>query len=618
MRRKPFPALIGLAAGLAGCCLAVGAVRAQESFAKLVGDVKVGAVPQRDALEVPFILWGGDVATFLANGGLATKPGTIFHGHGLNLKLTPGDNFPDQVKNYLAGKSPFLRGTLSMLGQASEVTGADPRTRPVVFLQLTWSAGDWMVARDRYKTLNDLRPDGGKKKKVALQQGGPHVGFLGDILESARLKWQDIDVVWTPDVTGDKGPAALFRKDSSVDACFAVTPDMQALTGGPDQTGNGSEGTLKGARVLVSTQQMKRSIADVYACRKDFYDAHKDVVEKFAAGYLKACEDLLEVKEKYNKDKDATARYKEILKLTQAIYGKDQGIASEADADGLISDALFVGLAGNVVFFKARGNTSGFKDRQKSALEVAKAVNSVRQGTDFLDPNLDYSRLKALGRLKGAIPDITRVVTETQPGHVPGVEKVKDADTIVYFTISFDEDTTEFDEVRYGEDFERAVKQASLFGNAVMEVRGHADIANLLNTFVGAALKRGLLRRTGSSGSYRYFLADGTEVQLKDTKKVLELIESTNFDEAKEDPKLTLKGLVTLSQSRADMVKNAVVKYAESKQLRLDKSQLASQGVGPKEPIKTVPRSAEDRAMNRRVEFRLIKVPLETVKALDY
>src|SRR5262249_14316919 len=133
-------------------------------------------------------------------------------------------------------------------------------------------------------------------KKIALQKGGPHVGMLNDILFTARLGWKDVNVVWTDEVTGDKGPAVLFRKDPSIDACFVVSPDMTSLTGGFDKTGDGKNGTVEGAHVLVSTQDMQRSIADVYACRKDFFDAHRDIVEKFAAGYLKASEEIIAIK----------------------------------------------------------------------------------------------------------------------------------------------------------------------------------------------------------------------------------------------------------------------------------------------------------------------------------
>lgn len=35
---------------------------------------------------------------------------------GLQIRLTPGDDFVGQVKNYISGKTPFLRGTFRMLG----------------------------------------------------------------------------------------------------------------------------------------------------------------------------------------------------------------------------------------------------------------------------------------------------------------------------------------------------------------------------------------------------------------------------------------------------------------------------------------------------------------------
>jgi len=118
---------------------------------------------------------------------LETKPDSLFGKLGLKFKLTNGDDFVAQVKAYVEGKTPFIRGTFSQLGQASEVLNIDPKTKPVIFLQLTWSAGDHMVARPTCKTLNDL-----KGKKIALQKGGPHVGMLDDILRTANLKWKDV------------------------------------------------------------------------------------------------------------------------------------------------------------------------------------------------------------------------------------------------------------------------------------------------------------------------------------------------------------------------------------------------------------------------------------------
>ncbi len=190
------------------------------------------------------------------------------------MKLIPGDDFVGQVKNYMAGKTPFLRGTFRMLGQASEVLGSDPRTKPVIILQLSWSKGDHIVARENLRTLNDLR---GKDRKVriACQQGGPHVGLLYDSLDAAQIKRDEVEIIWVPDLTGPNGPADKFRNDPTIDACCVITPDLFGLTGGLESVGTGAEGTVAGAHMLNSTQQMSRSIADVYAVRSDWFQANK-------------------------------------------------------------------------------------------------------------------------------------------------------------------------------------------------------------------------------------------------------------------------------------------------------------------------------------------------------
>ena len=156
-----------------------GNAKCEQSFKDLVGPVKIGSVAGTKPLSVPFITWGGDMATFYANGGLNTKPGTIFANQGLDLNLVAGDDFIQQVRNYMEGKTPFLRGTYRMMGMASEVIGSDQRTKGVMILQMTWSAGDHMIVRSNIKTIKDL-----KGKTIVLQEGGPHVGMLDDILKT--------------------------------------------------------------------------------------------------------------------------------------------------------------------------------------------------------------------------------------------------------------------------------------------------------------------------------------------------------------------------------------------------------------------------------------------------
>ncbi|HEU0202768.1 MAG TPA: hypothetical protein VFR86_20345, partial [Burkholderiaceae bacterium] len=101
-----------------------------------VGNVQPGPV------QVPVITWGGDIATVHANGNAAvTTANSVFGKLGLQLRLVREDVFSKQLEAYLAGRSPYLRGTMGMINMAAEAAARDPRTKPVVIYQMTWSAG---------------------------------------------------------------------------------------------------------------------------------------------------------------------------------------------------------------------------------------------------------------------------------------------------------------------------------------------------------------------------------------------------------------------------------------------------------------------------------------------
>jgi hypothetical protein len=60
--------------------------------------------------------------------------------------------------------------------------------------------------------------------------------------------------------------------------------------------GIGAGGTAKGAKVCISAAEMPRSTADVYWCRKDFFDANHGLVEKRMVAYLKGCQAALKMR----------------------------------------------------------------------------------------------------------------------------------------------------------------------------------------------------------------------------------------------------------------------------------------------------------------------------------
>jgi len=584
---------------------------AQQKFKDLVGPVQIGPVKSSGPIEVPYITWGGDVATFYANGGLTTTPNSIFGQQKLNLNLVAGDDFVGQVRRYLQGESPFLRGTFSMMGLASEALGSDPRTKPVIFLQLTWSAGDHLVSREALKKTNDL-----KGKKVALQKNGPHVGMLDDILRVAGLKWSDVTVVWADDLTGEKGPAALFRADPTIDACFVISPDMLGLTGGLETPGTGAEGTVKGAHVLDSTAYLSRSIADVYACRKDFYDANRAMVEKFTAGYLKACEEILPLKKEFD-TKGSSPKYMDVLKLAQKIYGPTILPTLEVDAHGLISDCTLVGLPGNVSFFTEKGNLNGFEEKQKLALNLANEQGYAGVRTGFFPADFDFVQIAKLGKLTA---DVSAIRTPRFAGPEAGSDEDflgDDGRTIVSFTINFQPNQDTFPADVYGADFQRALEAASTYGNAVLSIRGHADPTKVLADLVKAGLSKGLIQRTGQAGNYRYTM-QGKPINLEATAEVVKLLERGAFDGTDPNPRETMQAALNLSLARANAARDALMQYAKAQGIKFDESQFQAVGAGVKEPKIPRPKNLDQAKENMRVEFRVLRVPAEALQQGDF
>lgn len=590
--------------------------KAQEQFSKLVGPVKVGNVADQATLQVPFITWGGDVATFYANGGLETKPGSIYANQNLNIKLSPGDDFVQQVRDYTSGKSPFLRGTMRMLGQASEVIASDPRTKPVIILQLSWSAGDHIVSRNKFKSLNDLKLTG-TKAKIACQQGGPHVGLLYDALDAAKLSRDDVEIVFVKDLTGPDGPADAFRNDSSIDACCVITPDMIGLTGGLDSEGTGAEGSVEGARVLVSTQNMSRSVADVYAVRSDWYKANTDTVKKFVAGYLAGTNQVVKMRDDFEKNQSMSAPYRSLLAQSQSIFGEEVLPTLEVDAHGLLLDCRFVGLPGQIAFFQQSGNLSGFDAKLAAALDMATQWGYASARYGFDKATFDYLEIAKTADIEYKKPEM-KVAAE-------GVDLFPNDDlnseTLVSFTINFEPNQNEFSSDRYGAEFKRALQSASTFGGAAVVIRGHSDPTKTLVTLLKAGTAKGLITRTGASGNYKYFIKTDRGSQaldLENMEVLTKLIKTGSFEGGGESPMQTMQAAMNLSLSRADAVKQAIVDYAQQSGINVNVAQLAPIGAGISDPLISKPSSIEEAMQNMRVEFRIVKVAPETLQESDF
>ncbi|MFH5804792.1 hypothetical protein [Alienimonas sp. DA493] len=609
MRPLLTAAAAALLAGLALPPAAAAQDATTQNFADLVGDAPVKPVADGEAINVPFITWGGDVATFEANGGgLKTADGSAFDELGLNLNLTPGDDFVAQVKDYMSGKSPFLRGTFRMLGQASGVIGADPRTKPVVILQLSWSAGDHVVGREGVRTVNDL-----KGKKIAVQQGGPHVGLLYDVLKSAELSKDDVEIVFVPDLTGPDGAAELFRQDESVAACCVITPDMIGLTGGPDSAGTGAEGTVKGARVVVSTAELNRSVADVYAVRKDWFDAHRDQCEALVAGWLAGRERVVKLRNEFEAGSGRMSpEYRKLLESAQEIFGADVMPNLEVDAHGLLLDCQFVNLPGQIEFFRTEGNLVGFDAKLSDALDMATAWGYAENRNGFEPAPFDYRVIAEKAGVSYAEPEQRERIVGGE-AEVFGTMEELDENTILEFTIHFDPNQSEFSPDRYGAEFRRAVENAARYAGAVVVIRGHSDPTAVLREMILGGIANGTLKRTGSPGRYKYFY-NGREIDPTDMAAVEKLIAGGAFDAPpKHRPRAVMQKALNLSVARAEAVKQAIAEYAKASGVQVDLSALTPTGAGISDPVIPKPSSLAEAKENMRVEFRIVRVNAEVL-----
>jgi outer membrane protein OmpA-like peptidoglycan-associated protein len=625
--RRLFPIILLLASSAFG----------GERYADKFKDLKVSGVAPSDHYDMPVLTWGADVSTLTANGGVTTTPTSIFGQMGLKFNIVNGDDTDAQVRAYMSGKTPWFRGTMSQLAHVSEVFCQDPSTRPIVVVLESWSQGDHMVARDYIKTLNDLKPKTGvfatqhgrlnAKVKIAAQLGGPHENLIDAALKAVKLKWSDVEIVWTPKLTGPGSPADLFRKDPSIDVACCISPDMLGLsTGLSPAVGTGAESTVKGAHVVLSTAEANHVIPDIVAVRSDYFDTHKSEVARFVAGFLRANEVVLAAKKVYNDGKGKSPEYMNMLKMAQGFFGKEALPTLEVDAHGLVSDAALARLPGNVSFFTDAGLVYGFRAKEKETLALMREIGVIipmasghPAGTNeaYDSARWDWKEIASLAGLEYAVPKMTPHIVGEGTDLFPGDSL--DEKTILSFTIKFGTNQQEFAANTYAEDFKRVISELQVFGNTVIVVRGHSDPTQTLVDFIRSGLKSGLLKQTGSRAEgYRYFLADGSPLDISKTAAVVEAIQKGDFSGASPNPVETMQAALTLSQSRANQVRAAVVNFAQTQGLKLDLSQIQSSGVGVREPIIPKPKNKAEAAENMRVEFRLLRVPAEAVKDEDF
>ncbi|MEM1274165.1 MAG: nitrate ABC transporter substrate-binding protein [Pseudomonadota bacterium] len=504
--------------------------------------------------DMPLIAWGADGVVAWANGGSLLPDGGALAAAGLSLELSVEDNFEAQLEAYLACDTPYLRGTLGMLAAAAPVTEDDPRTEQVVIFKHSFSAGDGIVGDEEIGQIGDLAG-----ARIAIQANGPHVDFVGRILADGGLSFDDVEIVWTADLTGDGDTPGAAMADGRADAAAVILPDARFLTSG-GTVGTGAEGSVRGATILISTQEAASVIGDYISVRADYFDAHRDEIAQMVNIFFQAEEEMRRFMAA-----DGDARQTQMAELMA-----DEFLGGLPVEEGVFlwQDAITDGWSGNARHFADPNEPRSYAVlleevnialRGAGRLSVPAALATAEWDftalTDGLS-DLDERQIAAFDPEAAA----AAVRTLRRTGQL-------DANTRIDFEVFFAPDSTEFPIALYEADFVEILRLASTYSGAIITVEGHSDPLYYLQR-----------EQDG---------ADNAELRAIRTSAQ------------------------NLSLDRAIAVVDALSGYAGDTDLRINRDQFTVDGVGITSPRHDPPQTEAQWRENMRVVFRVLTVQAE-------
>jgi NitT/TauT family transport system substrate-binding protein len=316
--------------------------------------------PNQKILRFSYNVWAGWLPVIAANHGTKPNPDSVFaKKYGFRVEMVLMDDPVVARDAFASGEVHTLWGTVDMMTLFAPELTRDSRTSPRVVQQIDWSnGGDGIVVRNSIKSVSDL-----KGKTITLAQNSPSEYYLTSLLLSAGLRPSDIKVKYT--ATAFEA-AAAFVADKSVDGCVSWAPDIYKI---PER--------VAGTRILSSTSDANKLIADVYALRADFARDHPDVVEGLVAGIFEGM-DLVKQKPE------------EPAKWMADAFGM-----KPAEVMGMRNDAHPTNFAENVQFYLNASNPTNFERTWKNAAYVYRELGRISAPVQF-DQVMDFSVIQSI------------------------------------------------------------------------------------------------------------------------------------------------------------------------------------------------------------------------------
>ena len=318
--------------------------------------------PKEKVVQFPINVWIGWLPIVAANHGFSPNTESIFYkeyGFKVNLKLI--DDPVVARDAFASGESQILWGTLDMMVLFAPDLMKDTRTAPRIFQQVDWSnGGDGIVVRGNIHSVKDL-----KGKVVVYAQNSPSQYFINNLLLQAGIQPSLVTHKYT--ATAFEA-AAAFVADKRIDACVSWAPDIYSI---PEK--------VQGTRILTTTSEANKLIADVWASRADFAKDHPEIIKGLVAGIFKGMEQL------------GDPGFK-----AKAFQWMAEGYGMQVDeVKGMANDAHSTNFAENKGFFLNQNDPANFERTWKNITFVYRELNLIGTPVRF-DEVMDFSVIKQL------------------------------------------------------------------------------------------------------------------------------------------------------------------------------------------------------------------------------
>lgn len=476
-------------------------------------------------------VWAGWAPIVLANEGF--KAGKVWKGpdgKDFKVELVLIDN-PVQMRDaYAAGNVHIGWGTLDMVPLFVDsfhkpgAGEADSRILPRIYQQVDWSnGGDGIVVREKIKTVADLRGH-----KLVLAQNSPSHYFALNMLVAGGVQPSEVDMIFTEDAFA---AAAAFNAQKDIAGCVSWAPDIYNLS------------KVRGNRMLVTTSEANKLIADVWFARADFAKDHPAIIEGLVRGIFDAMVDLQE----------EAAR-----KKAAELMAKGYNIPAP-DALNMLGDAHSTNWAENYQFFLNQNNPTNFERVWNQSYYLYRRIGSIRHPPVRFDKVMDFSVIAKLGKedkYKNQKDTYRVQVTPKTVSEIRGAEKEILTNTVV---IHFAPNSWDLHK-------------------KIVRKRDGKEVEELVDPNVDLVLEE-VAKLAGQFGAARIIIEGHTDSSMRG-----------------QVPDSLVK---ELSNKRANAVKEALLqKYKD-----LDPNRFAVEGMGWDRPAD--PNDPNNQAKNRRVEIKV-------------